>query len=176
MRRCRQAQNRTSDDASPSDGTRQHMFQQAVKLLTAKPWSVEELRERLLMTRGGSKDVVDAVIGRLKDYGYLDDERYAFGYASLRVKQRAIGRQRLKRDLLVKKVKQDVVEEALNLVFSETSEEELIDRAIAKRIRQRGRPQTRDAARKLFDHLMRQGFPYELVSEKVRTVIKLEFD
>lgn len=176
MRRRRQAQNRTSDEASPSDETRQRMFQQAVKLLTAKPWSVAELRDRLLMTRGGSQDVVDAVISRLQDYGYLDDERYAFGYASLRVKQRAIGRQLLKRDLLVKKVKQDVVEEALNLVFSETSEEELIDRAIAKRIRQRGRPQTRDAARKLFDHLMRQGFPYELVSEKVRTLIKLDFD
>jgi regulatory protein len=132
------------------------------------------LRERLLEGRGASRRAVEAVIARLREYGYLDDERFAFGYAALKVKQRPIGRLRLKRDLMVKKVDQEVAEEALDLVFGETSEEELIDRAIEKRIRLRGRPQTPDAARKLFDHLMRQGFPFELVSDKVRGLLKVD--
>jgi regulatory protein len=116
------------------------------------------------------------VIERLREYGYLDDERFASGYAALRVKQQPLGRQRLKRDLLMKKVDQEVAEEALDLVFAETSEEQLIDRAIEKRIRLRGQPRTRDAARKLFEHLMRQGFPYELVVDKVTAVSKLDLD
>jgi SOS response regulatory protein OraA/RecX len=176
MRSRPPAQTRGSGKAGITQEDGRRTFQRAVKLLAAKPWSVADLRERLLKSRGINRSAVDAVIARLQEYGYLDDERYAFGYASLRVKQRPIGRQRLKRDLLVKRVDQQVAEEALDLVFGETSEEELIDRAIEKRIRLRGRPQTRDAVRKLFDHLMRQGFPYELVSDKVQTVVKIDSD
>jgi SOS response regulatory protein OraA/RecX len=52
----------------------------------------------------------------------------------------------------------------------------MIDRVIEKRIRLRGRPQTRADAKKLFDHLLRQGFAFELVSEKVRAVSKDDLD
>jgi SOS response regulatory protein OraA/RecX len=69
-----------------------------------------------------------------------------------------------------------VANEALELVYTETTEEELIDCAIEKRIRLRGRPKDRLAAKSLFDHLLRQGFPFELVSEKVRAVSKQELD
>ncbi|HEY5403016.1 MAG TPA: regulatory protein RecX, partial [Pyrinomonadaceae bacterium] len=123
-----------------------------------------------------NKSDVEAVISRLKEYGYLDDERFAFSYASLKVKQRPIGRRRLERDLKFKKVDSAVANEALELVYTETTEEELIDRAIEKRIRLRGKPKDRLAAKSLFDHLLRQGFPFELVSEKVRAVSKQELD
>ena len=126
--------------------------------------------------RGATKANVDEVIARLRDYGYLDDARFAHSYAALRVQQRPIGRQRLQRDLWMKKVNKATVDEALDLVFATTPEEELIDRAIAKRIRLRGKPRTRLEAKKLFDHLLRQGFNYELVSDKVRALSKLEAD
>ncbi|HEY0349841.1 MAG TPA: hypothetical protein VGC60_16970, partial [Pyrinomonadaceae bacterium] len=57
-----------------------------------------------------------------------------------------------------------------------TPEDELIDRAIAKRIRLRGKPKSREDAKKLFDHLIRQGFAFELVSDKVRALAKSEVD
>ncbi|HKZ02219.1 MAG TPA: regulatory protein RecX [Pyrinomonadaceae bacterium] len=161
-------------EANIPEEIRRRTFQRAIKLLAAKPRSIADLRESLLKGRGARPSVVEDVIARLREYGYLDDERFAFGYAALRVKQKPIGRLRLKRDLMVKKVDQEVAEEALDLVFGETSEEELIDRAIEKRVRLRGRPQTPDAARKLFDHLMRQGFPFELVSDKMRALAKLD--
>jgi regulatory protein len=155
---------------------RERTFQRAVKLLAAKPRSIAELRERLLQGRGANKAVVETVIARLREYGYLDDERFAVGYASLRVRQRPIGRRRLQRDLMLKKVDRAVAGEALDLVFAETSEEELIDRAIEKRIRLRGQPTNRAEAKKLFDHLLRQGFPFELVSEKVRAAAQTSVD
>ena len=126
--------------------------------------------------RGATKANVDEVIARLRDYGYLDDARFAHSYAALRVQQRPIGRQRLQRDLWMKKVNKATVDEALDLVFATMPEEELIDRAIAKRIRLRGKPRTRLEAKKLFDHLLRQGFNYELVSDKVRALSKLDAD
>ena len=161
-----------------SDELRRKTFERAVKLLAAKPRSVAELRERLMQGKGmqGNESIVETVIARLREYGYLDDERFAFSYASSKVKQRPIGRRRLQRDLKLKQVENAVAEEALELVYSETPEEQLIDRAIEKRIRLRGRPKTRAEAKSLFDHLLRQGFEFELVSEKVRAVTQYTDD
>jgi len=145
-------------------------------LLAAKQRSVEELRERLLAGRGATAELVETVIERLREYGYLDDERFAQSYASLRIQQRPIGRQRLQRDLHLKKIDKQTVDAALDQIFEQTPEADLIDRAIAKRVRLRGRPKTREEAKKLFDHLLRQGFAFELVSEKVRALAKSEID
>lgn len=145
-------------------------------MLAAKQRSVEELRERLLEVRGATGPVVEEVIERLREYGYLDDARYAHSYASLRVQQRPIGRHRLERDLRMKQIDKMTVDSALDQVFEVMPEEEIIDRAIEKRVRLRGRPKTRPEAKKLFDHLLRQGFAFELVSEKVRAASKGDLD
>jgi len=159
-----------------ADQIRERTLQRAIKLLAARSRSVAELRELLLQSRGSDKVAVEEAVSRLREYGYLDDERFAFGFASLKIRQRPLGRQRLKRDLSMKKVDRAVVDKALDLVYGEVSETELIDRAIEKRIRVRGRPKNRAQAKSLFDHLMRQGFPYELVSEKVRAASQVELD
>src|SRR5258706_13035335 len=155
---------------------RERVFQRAGKLLAAKQRSVEELRERLLEGQGATETIVAEVIERLREYGYLDDARYAHGYAQLRVQQRPIGRQRLERDLRMKQIDKTTVDAALDSVFAEKPETELIDRAIERRVRLRGRPQSRPEAKKLFDHLLRQGFALEVVSEKVRAVSKDDLD
>lgn len=145
-------------------------FERAVKLLAAKPRSVAELRERLLRGKNIDEEVVETVIARLREYGYLNDERFAFSYASYKVKQKPIGRRRLERDLKLKKVENSVAHEALEMVYAETPEEQLIEEAIAKRLRIRGKPKNRGEAKSLFDHLLRRGFAFELVSEKVRSL------
>jgi regulatory protein len=150
---------------------RKRTFERAVKLLAAKPRSVAELRQRLLQSRTTDVSTVELVIQRLREYGYLDDERFAFSYASLKIKQRPIGRRRLEQDLKFKKVDKQVADEALELVYTETSEDDLIDRAIEKRLRVKGRPSNRMEAKSLFDHLLRLGFPYDLVSDKVRVLL-----
>jgi regulatory protein len=157
------------------DEIRARAFQHAVKLLAAKPRSIAELRERLA-ERCSSKTVIETVISRLREYGYLDDERYALTYAASKVRQQPIGRRRLELSLARKKVDRAVADEALNQVFAETPEEDLIDRAIEKRIRLRGRPKTRAEAKTLFDHLLRQGFQFELVADKVRAASKAELE
>jgi regulatory protein len=173
-RRSRTSPEDAGKSATPEQ-IRARAFQRAVKLLAAKPRSIEELRERLA-ERCSSKSVVETVIARLREYGYLDDERYALGYASSKLRQQPIGRRRLEMSLAKKKVDRTVADEALDQVFAETSEAELLDRALEKRVRLRGRPKTRAEAKSLFDHLLRQGFPFELVSEKVRAASKADLD
>jgi regulatory protein len=148
------------------------VFQRAAKLLAAKQRSVEELRERLLTTRGATRANVDEVIARLREYGYLDDAKFAQSYASLRLRERPLGRRRLQQDLKLKQVDKETASTALDEVFEATPETELIERAIAKRLRLRGKPKTREDAKKLFDHLIRQGFEFDLVGNKVRALLR----
>jgi regulatory protein len=147
---------------------RARTLQRAVKLLAAKPRSIQELRERLLEKQWTDEATADYALSKLKEYGYLDDERFAFGFASYRVRQKPVGRQRLARDLQTKKVSKETADAALELVYQETPEEELIARAIEKRIRLRGRPTTRQETKSLYDHLLRLGFSYDLIIRKVR--------
>src|SRR5215212_2040731 len=159
-----------------AEKARERTLQRAVKLLAAKPRSVEELRERLLEKQWADEGAVEYALAKLKEYGYLDDERFAFGFASYRVKQKPVGRQRLARDLQTKKISKETADAALELVYQETPEEELIERAIEKRIRLRGRPTTRQETKSLYDHLLRLGFSYDLIIRKVRAAASAELD
>src|SRR5437016_5776853 len=97
---CNMRQRRLKSKTSPDESTTRRMtpeqirartFERAAKLLAAKARSVAELRERLL-ERCSNKAVVETVIARLREYGYLDDERYALSYASSKVRQSPAGR------------------------------------------------------------------------------------
>ena len=161
---------RKSRPVRPVDAqkARERTLQRAVKLLAAKPRSVAELRERLLEKEWANEEAVEYALEKLKGYGYLDDERFAFGFASYRVKQKPVGRQRLARDLQMKKIERETADAALELVYQETPEEQLIQQAIEKRTRLRGRPSTRQETKSLYEHLLRLGFPYDLIIRKVR--------
>ncbi len=140
----------------------------ALKLLSYKPRSVAEIRARLNEKEWAEAQVVEQVIARLSELGYLDDEQFAARFADSRLTMKPLGRTRLRRDLQRKKVSAQVVEQALEQAYEEHSEEELIARAIAKRTRLKGAPTTREEAKKLFDYLIRRGFSYDLVMRKVR--------
>lgn len=150
--------------------SRTRTLQRAVKLLAAKPRSVAELRERLLEKEWTDEAAADYAVAKLTEYGYLDDEQFAVSFAQSRVRQKPVGRQRLARDLRNKKLDEETAAQALEKVFGETPEEQLIDEAIARRVRLRGRPRTRGESKSLFDHLLRRGFAIDLVINKVRAL------
>jgi regulatory protein len=155
---------------------RTRTLQRAVKLLAAKPRSVAELRERLLEKEWTDEAAADYAVAKLSEYGYLDDEQFALSYAQSRVRQRPVGRQRLARDLKNKKLDRETAEQALEKVFEETPEDALIDQAIERRVRLRGRPSTRQESKSLFDHLIRRGFRADLVIDKVRALSAASVD
>ncbi|MBK8315680.1 MAG: RecX family transcriptional regulator [Acidobacteria bacterium] len=98
--------------------------------------------------------------------GYLNDEQYAASFAGSRLTARPLGRTRLRRDMQRKKLPPQVVENALDDAYTERDEEGLIDRAIDKRVRLKGKPSTREETKKLFDYLMRRGFQLRSGSAK----------
>jgi regulatory protein len=147
-------------------------MERALRLLSYKPRSIAEMRSRLLEKDWADEETVNQVIARLEELGYLNDEQFATSYASTRLNVKPLGRTRLRRDLQRKKLSAETVENALEEAFNVQSEEKLIERAIDKRLRTKGTPQTREESKKLFDYLIRRGFSYDLVLRKVRQVGK----
>src|SRR6266446_9945926 len=70
----------------------------AVKSLGARACSTGELRRKLVQKAERTADV-DDVISRLRDYGYLNDRRFAESYAGARLENQGLGRSRVLRDL-----------------------------------------------------------------------------
>ncbi len=150
------------------DTAYQKTMARAVRLLAAKSRSKAELSERLC--EKADPATVERVIARLEEIGYLDDERFAAVFASSRIALRPVGPRRVRNDLHRRKVPSEVADRAIEDAFHERSEETLIDRAIVRRVRLRGKPQSREEAHKLFAHLVRQGFGFDLIMRKIRAI------
>ncbi len=144
----------------------------AVKLLAAKPRSVGELRERLLEKLWTDQSIVDGVIEKLKEYKYLDDEQFAKEFAMSKLRQRPQGKRKLQFAMSRKKLDSDTVASAIDDAFEKLPETDLIDRAIEKRLRLKGRPTTREDTKKFYDHLLRQGFDFDLIRQKMSAIAK----
>ena len=146
----------------------------AVRLLAAKPRSVEELRQRLLEKEWTISAIVDEVLEKLKEYNYLNDDQFAKSFASAKLREKPLGKRRLQQTLSQKKLDKETVEQAIENVYENTPEDEVIEIAIKKRLRIKGKPETREDSKKFYDYLMRQGFSYDLISSKMREIGKFE--
>lgn len=155
---------------------RERTMNRAIKLLAAKPRSVRELRERLLEKSWTDPSIVDSILEKLKEYKYLDDRQFAADVAMSKLRQKPQGKRRLQQAMSRKKLERPLVDEAIKAAFEKLPEEELINEVIAKRLRLKGKPETREDTKKFYDHLLRQGFGYDLVRERVRSFADLTDD
>ena len=172
MRRQMQKINDDERVITDPERSRERTMNRAVKLLAAKPRSVGELRERLLEKNWTNAEIVDRVVDKLKEYSYLDDTKFASDLALSKLRQKPQGKRRLQQSLSQKKLSKEDVQTAIASAFERMPETELIDVAIAKRLRLKGKPETRDDTKKFYDHLMRQGFDFDLTRSKMAEVAK----
>jgi len=148
----------------------------AVKLLAAKPRSVAELRERLLEKAWTNAEIVDAVVEKLAEYKYLDDNQFARDLAVSKLRQKPQGKRRLKQSMFQKKLDPEIVDDAIAAAFEKLPEADLIERAIEKRVRLKGVPETREDKKKFYDYLLRQGFSYDLIISKSADLARFRDD
>jgi len=136
------------------------LYEYAVGALGRRARSVAELK-RLLRPRVEAETeygqtLVELVIRRLKDRGYLDDAQYAAAYSSFRRDNEKFGRRRVITDLKAKGVHSEVIEQAVDAVYDEVSDEKQA-REYLKR-RRLVKPQDQKHTARIFRQLMRAGF------------------
>ena len=104
----------------------EELFEYAVKCLGVRAYSTGDLSLKLRMRAANPPDV-EAIIGRLKNIGYLNDERFAENYAAARVENEGFGRMRVLNDLRARRVSGKMAEKAVEQALAGKSEAELID-------------------------------------------------
>lgn len=138
----------------------EELYAYAIGALGRRMRSVAELK-RLLRPRVEAeteygKTLVELVIRRLKDNGYLNDARYAAAYSSFRRDNEKFGRRRVITDLKAKGIVGEVIEKAVDSTYDEVNEEQQA-RAYLKRKRL-SKPSNQKQAAKIFRQLIRAGF------------------
>ena len=147
-------------------------FEYAVGALARRMRTERELR-RLMTARAEMGDVgsraMDAVIGRLKELGYLSDERFAENYTRVRKESEKLGKRRVQQDLMQKGVKRELVSAAVEGAYEGVDEVGLARAYIArKRMKQPGGEKVQKETARAMNRLLRAGFSSRAVYKVLR--------
>jgi regulatory protein len=110
------------------------LWSYALKVLTGRAHSTGELREKLRRRAERPADI-DDVLARLKDVGYLDDRRYAEGFAAARLSNEKFGRTRVVQDLRQRRVAPELAEKTVQKVYQDVDDQALIEDWIRRKYR-----------------------------------------
>ena len=150
--------------------TEAELYEYALGALGRRMRTVAELK-RLLRARVDAnseygKTLIELVVRRLKDNGYLNDAKYAAAYSAFRRDNEKYGRRRVITDLKVKGVVGEVLEKAVNDSFAEVNEEKQAREYLRrKRLKQ---PRDKKQAARIFRQLIRAGFGSKTIFKILR--------
>jgi len=151
--------------------TEGELYEYAVGALARRMRSVAELKRLLRLkveaeTEFG-KTLVELIIRKLKDQGYLSDSQYAAAYSSFRRDNEKFGRMRVITDLKAKGVHPDLIDTAVTAAFDDVNEEKQA-RAYLQRKRL-AKPKDQKQAARIFRNLTRAGFR----AKTIFTILKM---
>lgn len=110
------------------------LWKYALKLLSGRAYSSGEFREKL-KRRAARETDVDTTIARLKDLGYLNDQRFAESFAAARLAGEKFGKTRVLRDLRQRRVAPSLAERTVRKVYQDVDEQALIEDWIRRKYR-----------------------------------------
>jgi regulatory protein len=111
----------------------------AVRLLMGRALTTGELR-RKLAARAAEPASVDEVIAKLKDYGYLDDARFAEHFAGARAGGGRYGAQRVLSDLLKKRIAPATARSAVTGAYAQVDETGQVEQFLERKYRGKDLP------------------------------------
>ena len=136
------------------------LYEYALARLARRMRSVVELkrllRQRVDIESELGRTLVELVVRRLKDQGYLNDAKYAAAYSAFRRDNEKFGRRRVITDLKVKGIVGEVLEKAVDASFAEVDEEKQAREYLRRKRLEK--PADKKQAARVFRQLLRAGF------------------
>ena len=140
------------------DGYKTHCAEKRARnLLSRRSHSSKELKTKLMSKTDAEN--ADAVVEKMKDYGYVNDERYAEIYANELWERKLFSPSRIKRELISKGVDSEIAEAAA--MEYDCDEKERIHQIIESKYVLKTK--TEKGRKNLFALLIRLGYGYSNV-------------
>ena len=148
------------------------LFEYAVGALARRMRTERDLR-RLMKLRAEEGEAgvraMDAVVARLKELGYLSDERFAEDYTRVRKEHEKFGRRRVQQDLMQRGVGKELVASTLETAYEDVDEVVLARQYIArKRMKQPSGANAQKETVRAMNRLLRAGFSSRAVYKVLR--------
>lgn len=137
------------------------LYEYAVGALARRMRTVAELK-RLMRARIEEPEseygvtLVELVIRRLKDQGYLNDSQYAAYYSSMRRDNQKVGRRRVVTELKTRGVHASVIDRAVESAYEGVSDEKQAREYLRKK--RVNKPKDQKETARIFRQLVRAGF------------------
>ena len=110
------------------------LWEYALLVLRGRAYSTGELRDKLRRKAVRAADV-DPTIARLKEYGYLNDRKFAENFAAARLENEGLGKTRVLADLSRRRVAPAVAQQTVGKVYEDISEEALAEDFLRRKYR-----------------------------------------
>ncbi|WP_058187973.1 regulatory protein RecX [Terracidiphilus gabretensis] len=145
------------------------LYDYAIKSLGRTMRTEAELR-RLMRQRvepgEAGQPVIDTVIERLKEHGYLDDKSFAETFTRLRVENEKLGQRTVRQKLTQKGVPAPIVNETIEARYAGTDEEALARQHIErKRLK---KPENEKETARILRRLIAAGFSTRVIYKILR--------
>jgi regulatory protein len=151
--------------------TESALYDAAIKILMRRAHSVSEMKKALIR-RTADQDLIQKIIARLKQNGYIDDARYANQFARQRTEGRKQGKFRIARDLRARGVPDRHIEAALEEAAQNTDEAAVVRQRIERKLRaSRGEMDDRKLA-SLYRSLLRSGFSADVIRRQLKSLTR----
>lgn len=142
------------------------LYEYAIEALARRMRTIAELK-RMMRARVEDAEseygqtLIELVIRRLKDQGYLNDSQYAASFSSLRRDNQKFGRMRVVTDLKAKGIHGAVIDKAVDAAFDGVNEEKQAREYLRKKRLEK--PADQKQAARIFRHLARAGFGSKII-------------
>jgi len=140
----------------------------AFLLLKFRPRSEKELFFRLKKKKF-QDSIIKETITFLKEKKFLDDEIFAASWISARLKK-PLGLKRIKEELRQKGINQKIIEQKIQEIKDNYSEEKIVKEIIEKRLPSLKNIASEKIKQRLFAYLVRRGFSLEVVMDVLNQI------
>lgn len=135
----------------------------ALKLLVYRQRSESELRERLLM-KGFSAEVVEKVIGELRNSGFIDDSEAARSFVRI-AEQRLLGKKAIERLLFERGISAELIKK----VMEDYNEMEVAMKTFQKWLR-RHNLDDRDSELRFRNFMLGRGYSTDTINDLIKKI------
>lgn len=137
-------------------------------LLKFRPRSEKEIYGRLEKKKFNI-DVIKEVIAFLKEKRFIDDNYFARAWLESRIKK-PLGIRRLKEELRVKGIAKEIIDNQINEIRKNYSEQEIVEKIIREKFNKIKDADPRKAKRRVYAYLLRRGFSPDIVIDTINQI------
>ena len=127
----------------------------ALKVIEFKDRTEKEIREKLTQ-KGYDENITEDEIAFLKDYGFINDLRYAQRFVSDAINLKKWGMARIRAELLRKGVDREIIDNAVEDAFMDIDDDRLL-KEMQRRFKNSDLSNIKERTR-IFNFYMRRGF------------------